>query len=144
MCSKKIKRHNVKALNMITNKDKAKAMTEHIHVFVIANSMVQHVIQNKNGIIKQVNVNVRIFLSVYSLNPSTCICENSKYLKSVADTSVTKFDESVIVINNLSTKKTNAITTNVMSSALTITFLIAVSLCFYLIKYQPRQLLPFH
>ena len=49
---------------MITNKDKAKAMTEHIHVFVIANSMVQHVIQNKNGIIKQVNVNVRIFLSV--------------------------------------------------------------------------------
>ena len=65
-------------------------------------------------------------------------------MQSVADTSVTKFDESVIVINNLSTKKTNAITTNVMSSALTITFLIAVSLCFYLIKYQPRQLLPFH
>ena len=64
MCSKKIKRHNVTAFNMITNKDKAKAMTEHIHVFVIANSMVQHVIQNKNGIIKQVNVNVKIFLSV--------------------------------------------------------------------------------
>ena len=54
----------------------------------------------------------------YSWNPSTCICENSKYLKSITDgTSVTKCDEIVIVMNNLSTKKTNTITTNVVSTA---------------------------
>ena len=33
------------------------------------------------------------------------ISENSKYLKSVADTLVTKCDEIVIVINNLLTKR---------------------------------------
>ena len=54
----------------------------------------------------------------YSLNPSICICENSKYLKSVGDTSVTKWDKIVIVMKNLSTKKTNTITTNVTTTAL--------------------------
>ena len=51
------------------------------------------------------------------MDPSTCICENSKYLKSVADASVTECDEIIIVINNLSTKKTNTIATNVTSIA---------------------------
>ena len=46
----------------------------------------------------------------YSLNPSICICENSKYLKSVGDTSVTKWDKIVIVMKN--------ITTNVTTTAL--------------------------
>ena len=90
------------------------------------------------------------------MNPSTCICENSKYLKSFADTSVTKCDEIVIVMNNLSTKKINTITRNVTSTALInwhskrvresyilhtvllimVTLLIAVSICCYLIKYR--------
>ena len=90
-------------------------------VIVNTNSIEQHVVQNKNGIVKNVNVNVKIFLKVkkdYSLNPSTCICENSKYLKSVFDTSVTKCDKIVFVTINLSTKKTNAITTNVTTTAL--------------------------
>ena len=55
----------------------------------------------------------------YSLNPRTCICENSKYLKSLADTLVTKCDEIVIAINNLSTTKINTITANIMSSGST-------------------------
>ena len=41
-----------------------------------------------------------------SWNPSTCICENSEYLKSVADTSVTECDEIVIVMDSSSIKKT--------------------------------------
>ena len=41
----------------------------------------------------------------YIQNFSTCICENSKYLSSVVDTAVTEYDEIVIVIDNLSTKK---------------------------------------
>ena len=38
-------------------------------------------------------------------------------LKSVADTSVTECDEIVNVMNNSLTKKTNAIATNIMSTA---------------------------
>ena len=53
----------------------------------------------------------------YSGNPSIRICENSKYLKSVSDTSVTKCDEIVIPMNIASTKKTNTIATNVTSAA---------------------------
>ena len=41
-----------------------------------------------------------------SWNLSTCIFENSKYLKCIADTSVTECDETVIAMDNLSTKKT--------------------------------------
>ena len=51
------------------------------------------------------------------MNPSTYICESSKYLKSAADTSVTKCHEIVIVMNNLATRKTNTITKNVTSTA---------------------------
>ena len=52
----------------------------------------------------------------YSLNTRTCICENIKYLKSVADTSVTKCDEIVIVMDIVSTRKTNTIATDVTST----------------------------
>ena len=47
----------------------------------------------------------------YSSNPSTCISQNSKYLKSGVDTSVTEVDEFIIVMNTVSTKKTNIIAT---------------------------------
>ena len=42
----------------------------------------------------------------YSWNPSTCICENSKYSKSIADISVIECDEIVSVMDIASTKKT--------------------------------------
>ena len=54
----------------------------------------------------------------YSWNPKTCICENSKYLKRVADTSVTECDGIVIARDIVSTKKTNIIATNVTSTVL--------------------------
>ena len=48
---------------------------------------------------------------VHSWSPSTCICESSKYLKSIADISVNECDEIIFVIDNLPTKKTNTIAT---------------------------------
>ena len=45
---------------------------------------------------------------------STCICENSKYLKSIADTSVIVWDEIMSVLDIVSTKMTNNIATNVL------------------------------
>ena len=61
----------------------------------------------------------------YTWNRSTCICGNEKYLKSVADTSVTEYHEVIIVMDNVSTrkaitivtKKANTIVTNMTSTA---------------------------
>ena len=85
---------------------------------VNANSIVQHVIQIKNGITKHVNVNVKVIVHAkkdYSWNPITCIFENSKYLKSIADTSVIECDEIIFAMDIVSTRKTNTIATNVMN-----------------------------
>ena len=49
----------------------------------------------------------------YSWNPSTCICENSQYLKSFADTSVIACNETMSVMDIVSTKITNTIARNV-------------------------------
>ena len=101
---------NVKAFNMITKKDEAKAMTEHISCGCKCkfNSTTCNSKQKWNN--KTCQCECKKYHKCekdYSLNPSTCICENSKYLKSVADISVTKCDKTVIVMNNLSTKKSN-------------------------------------
>ena len=69
-------------------------------MIVNVNSIVQHVIRIKNEITKHVNANVKIIVNIkikYSCNPSTCICENSKYLKSIDDTSVTEYDELLLL-----------------------------------------------
>ena len=47
--------------------------------------------------------------------PNTCICENSKYLKSIVENSVI-CDEIVSVTDSVSTNETNMISTNVMST----------------------------
>ena len=111
---KETKDINVKAFNMITNKDEAKAMTEHTSCDFKCkfNSEIYNSNQKSNNETCQSECkNYHRCEKDYSWNSSTCICENNKYLKSVADTSVTKCDEIVIVMNNLSTKKTNTLTT---------------------------------
>ena len=78
------------------------------HMIVNANSIVQQVIQKKNGIVKHVNVNVKNYPKYkkdYSWNPSTFIFENSKYLKSVDDISGSKYNEIVIVMGIVLTKR---------------------------------------
>ena len=57
---KETKDINVKAFNMITNKDEAQ---QRFRVIVNANSIVQHKIQIRNGIIKHANVNVKVIIS---------------------------------------------------------------------------------
>ena len=49
----------------------------------------------------------------YSWNPSTCICQNSKYLKSTADTSVIACDNILFCLDIVSTKMTITIARNV-------------------------------
>ena len=52
----------------------------------------------------------------YSWNPSPCICENSKYLISIADTSEIVFYEIISAMDVASTKKTSTIATNITST----------------------------
>ena len=88
-------------------------------MIVNANSIVQHVIQLKwnNETCKCECKNYRKCKKDYCWNPSTCICENSKCLKSIADTSVIECDEIITVMGIVSTKMTNNIATNVTSTA---------------------------
>ena len=86
------------------------------------NSIVQLAIQIKNGIMKHVNVSVEIILHIkkdYSWNPSTCICENAKYLKSSVDDSKIAFDEIIYFMDIVSTNVTSIMSTNVTSTMLT-------------------------
>ena len=110
MCSKRNKRHNVKAYNMI-NKIQAKAMTEHISCDCKwkCNSTVCNSNHKWNNKTSQCECqDYRTWKKDYSWNPNTCICENSKYLKS---TSLTKCDGIISVMDIVSTKKTNVTST---------------------------------
>ena len=60
---KETKDINVEVFDMIATRNEAKAMAKQFHVIVNANSIVPHVIQIKNGIIKYVNVNVKIIIN---------------------------------------------------------------------------------
>ena len=73
-------------------------------MIVNENAIVQHIIQNKNEIVKDVNVNVKIIVT-----------EKSKHM--YFDTLVVEFDEIVIVMDIVLTKKTNTIAANVTSTA---------------------------
>ena len=80
--------------------------------------LVQDVIQNKNGIIKHVNVSIKIIVNAKNIIVGiTCICENIKYLKYISDPLVNECDEFIIVIDILSSKKANTIATNVTGTA---------------------------
>ena len=90
----------------------------------------------------------------YVWNPATCNCENGKYLPSIMDDSAIIFDE-VIDVDAESNEETNFNEKKATCKMqyfyillafllITIALLIAVSTYCYLIKYQAKQLLPFH
>ena len=117
---KETKDINIKAFNVIKNKDEAKAKAEHISCDCKwkFNSITCNSKQKCNNKTYQCECkNYHNCEKYYSWNPGTYIFENIKYLKSVADTSLTKCDEIVIVMDIVPTKKTNTIATNVMSTA---------------------------
>ena len=101
--------------NMITNKNEAKTMKKNISCDCKCkfNSTACNSNQKLNDESCQCKCrNYRKCKKDYSWNPSTFNCEESKYLKSIADT-VIRHDEIVPVIDTVSTKITNTIATNV-------------------------------
>ena len=75
----------------------------------------------------------------YSWNINTCICENSKYSKSISDASVIVYDDIISVmdcygyINFVPTKMTNTIATNVTKKVRDCYILYRVSLAIMLL-----------
>ena len=53
---------------------------------------------------------------ILKLNPTTCICEGSRYLKSIDNDSVIVCDEFINAMESLSTIVTNTIAINVMTT----------------------------
>ena len=89
---------------MITNKNEAKAMAEHISCDCESesHSATCNSLQKWNNKTCQCECkNYRKCKKDYSWNPSSCICENSKYLKSIADNSITECDQIITVMNNV-------------------------------------------
>ena len=97
----------------------------------------------------------------YIWNPSTCNCENRKYLASITDDLAFTCDEFIGSHNedaeakpklydetNFNEKKATCKMQNfyifLAFLLITIALLIAVCICCYLIKHQAKQSLPFH
>ena len=87
----------------------------------------------------------------YVWNPATCNCENGKLQASITDDSAIIYDEIIHAQEtNLDKKNITCKTQNLyvllVFLLITIVLFIAVSIYYYLIKYQAKQkhLLPFH
>ena len=97
---------------MVTNKDETKPMRDHISCDCKwkFNGTTCNSNQKWNNKIWQCKCKSYFkYEKGYSWNPSTC--DNSKYLKGVSDTSVTKCDEISIAMDIVSKKKINTIAT---------------------------------
>ena len=123
---KETKDINVKVFNMITNKNKNKNETRTMQNHFSCNCKCKFNTTTINSKQKWNNKtcqceckNYRTFKKDYSWNPITCICENIKYLKSIVVTLAIECDEIIPLMDTVSTKMTNAIATNVMSTILT-------------------------
>ena len=60
-------------------------------------------------------MNIKIIVNAKRV--SACLCENSKYLKSIDDNSVITCDENLSVMDVATTRMTNAIATNVTNGS---------------------------
>ena len=113
---KKPKEINAKVFNMTTNRNKTKTMTKHVscdceYKFNSTTCNLHQKLNNKTC--QCVFKNYRKRKEDCSSNLITYISDNSKYLKSIADISVIACDEIVDVMDIVSTKMTNTISTNV-------------------------------
>ena len=87
-------------------------------LIVNANSIKQQVTQIKKWNIKTCQCECKSYWkckNYYIWNPSTYACDNSKYLKSIADILVIWCDEIIYAMDIVSTKMTNVLATNTVS-----------------------------
>ena len=91
ICVQKVTKYvNLKVLNMITNKNEAKTMAKHFSCNCKCKFNSTTCNSNQKWNAKTCQCDRKNYKSKkgYSCNPSTCIWENKKYLKSIADISM--------------------------------------------------------
>ena len=111
---KETKDVNVKAYNIVTNKNKAKTMEKHITCDCKCKFNTTACNSNQKWNDKTCQCEWKNYHKCkkdYSWSPSTCIFNNSKYRKCIADTSVISCDENRSVMDIVSTTMTNTIAT---------------------------------
>ena len=96
---------NVKALNMITNKNEARAMTKHISCDCKCKFNSTIVIQIKIGIIKHVNENVKIIISAKKIIVGI-LAQVFVRIASITGTSVIGFDK-IKSVMDIASKENN-------------------------------------
>ena len=104
----------IQVINVITNKSEARMKTKNISCNCKCkfNSTLSNSNQKWNNKTCQDECNnYHKGKKVYSWNPTTCMCDNSNYLKSIADSSVIACDEIISVMNTVSTKRKKTIAT---------------------------------
>ena len=112
----KTKDINVKAINMITNRIETRTSVKHISCDykLKFNSTAGNLNQKWNNKTWQCECkNYCTCKKDYSWNPTTYICENSKYLKITGDDSKRGYHEIIYVMDIVSIKMTNIVATNV-------------------------------
>ena len=110
--TEKTKDINVNVSNMTPNGNESKTMAKHISCDCKCkfNSTTCNSNQKWNNKTRQCECkNYRKCKKDYSWNPSKRLFDNSKYLKSIADTSVIECDEIISAMDILSTKMRNTI-----------------------------------
>ena len=92
-------------------------------MIAIAFSITQHIIQTKKKKKKKNNDKCQCECKKYCMckkdctwNSSTCICQNSRYLKCIANDLVIIYDEVINIKNSLSINWVNTISKNVTST----------------------------
>ena len=111
----KTKDVNAKVFNMIRRINEAKLSIKHIswNCKCKFNSTICNSNQRWNNETWRFECkNYRMCKKVYNCNPSTCICENGKYLKSITYISVIVWDEIMSATHSASTILKNAIPIN--------------------------------
>ena len=121
-------------------------------MIVNANSIVQHAIQIKNGIMINVYASVKKYCSCkkdYSWNPSPYICESIRYSKSIVDNSVIACNEitnatdsvkSTVLINSDDKKVRYKMDYYIWHTFLLVTILIFIYYhCYHYAKHETKQ-----
>ena len=138
---------DLSVLNLITGINESKTLWNINHANVNVNLMIEHIFQIKSGIKINVDVNVKtrkecsVCGKDYISNPTTCTCENDKYLRSIIGDS-TKTTSSQTISISFNGRKVNCKTENfyllLALLLIPISLLIAVSIYYWFIKHQRK------
>ena len=116
---RKTKDINFKAFNLITRKNEAKTIVKHILCGCKWKFNSKTCNSNQKWNIRTYQCECKNYhkcKKIYSWNPSTCTCENSKCLKSIVGDSKIVCDEIIYVMDVVSTNVVNTISINVTSA----------------------------